>query len=60
MRKLIVFKHENPLGNCPSYLLFDKIKIEQNNLPSPPRNFSHYTITIDENMPSGVELLSKI
>lgn len=60
MRKLYIFKHSNILGNCPSHILFDKIKIEQNNYPEPPRAFSDYTITIEEKMPQGVELISKI
>ena len=53
MRKLIVFKHDSVLGNCPSHILFDKITVEENTVP--PRKFSDYNITIDENMPEGVE-----
>lgn len=60
MRKLYVFKHENRLGNCPSNVLFDKITIEQNNAPAPPRKFSDYTIAVDEAMPEGVQLISKL
>ena len=60
MRKLYVFKHDNILGNCPAHILFDKIDIKQNNEPNPPRKFTDYTITIDEEMPNGVELISKI
>ena len=60
MRKLYVFKHDNVLGNCPSHILFDKINILQNNSPNPPRKFADYTIEIDEDMPDGVELISKI
>ena len=60
MRKLYIFKHENILGNSPSNLLFDKIKIEQNNYPSPAREFSDYTISIDTNLPDGVELIEKL
>ncbi len=58
MRKLYVFKHENILGNSPSHLLFDKISIKE--LSDVPRAFSDYEISIDENMPKGVELISKI
>lgn len=58
MRKLIVFKHENVLGNSPSHILFDKIKIEENN--PVPRHYSDYTVTIDRSMPDGVELIEKL
>lgn len=60
MRKLYVFKHSSVLGNCPSHILFDKIQIKQNNMPSPPRKFSDYDISVDEVMPNGVEFSSKI
>ncbi len=58
MRKLYVFKHDNVLGNCPSNVLFDKISIKSQT--SIPRKFSDYSITVDENMPSGVTFTSKI
>jgi len=58
MRKLIVFKHENVLGNSPSHILFDKIKIEENNPVQ--RHYSDYTVTIDRSMPEGVELIEKL
>ncbi len=60
MRKLYIFKHSNILGSCPSHILFDKIKVAQNNYPAPARAFSDYTISVDEEMPSGVELISRI
>lgn len=59
MRKLYVFKHENFLGNCPSHILFDKVKISQKSIEA-PRRFTDYEIAVDENMPEGVELISKI
>lgn len=60
MRKLYIFKHSNVLGNCPSHILFEKIKIDQNNFPTPPRSFKDYTISIDNQLPEGVELISKL
>lgn len=60
VRKLFVFKHENPLGSCPSHLLFDKITVKQNNLPAPPKCISDYTIEVDDAMPEGVTLTVKI
>ncbi|MFT8736816.1 MAG: type I-C CRISPR-associated protein Cas7/Csd2 [Zymomonas mobilis] len=72
-RKLIVFKHENALGNAPAHILFDRIKIGRNidnqihpidsrldNL-LPARAFSDYIVDIDrENFPAGVEILELI
>lgn len=72
-RKLIVFKHENPLGNAPAGKLFDLVRIGRNvdgefrtidqrldNLP-PARKFSDYIIDIDhENLPAGVEIIEKL
>ena len=59
MRKLYVFKHDSAIGNAPSQVLFDKIKVE-NTSGSVPRNFTDYTVTVDHEMPAGVELIEKI
>lgn len=72
-RKLIVFKHDNALGNAPAHALFDLVKIGRNvdgefriidrridNLP-PARAFSDYIVSIDrENLPAGVEIIEKL
>jgi len=58
MRKLIIFKHDSVLGNCPSHILFDKISIAENTVP--PRKFTDYSISIDEEMPEGVEMIEKL
>lgn len=58
MRKLYVFKHEQPLGNCPAAVLFDKIAIKEK---TPlPRCFKDYEITVDTAMPNGVEFIEKL
>lgn len=59
MRKLYLFKHDNVLGACPSQILFDKIQVKEK-IQEVPRNFSDYEITIDRNMPAGVELIEKL
>lgn len=59
MRKLYLFKHDNVLGACPSQILFDKIQVKEK-IQEVPRNFSDYEITIDRNMPVGVELIEKL
>lgn len=73
-RKLIVFKHDNALGNAPAHALFDRVKIGRNvdgefraiddkrigNEP-PARKFSDYVIEIDrDNLPAGVEIIEKL
>lgn len=59
MRKLYIFKHDCVLGNAPSHLLFDKISVKQKN-EGPARSFNDYDIIVDEDMPNGVELISKL
>ncbi len=59
MRKLYVFKHDSELGNAPAQALFDKIKVERTG-SSVPRSFTDYTVTVDHDMPAGVELIEKI
>ena len=60
MRKLYVFKHSNVLGNCPSHILFDKIQVNLKNEEEPPRRFGDYQITVEGQMPEGVELIEKL
>lgn len=57
-RKLVVFKHSSHLGNARSGELFEKVIIESK---TPlPREFKDYEITIDENVPEGIELMIKL
>ncbi len=73
-RKLIVFKHENALGNAPAHLLFERVRIGRNvdgafraiddkrigNEP-PARKFSDYIIEIDrDDLPAGVEIIERL
>ena len=60
VRKLIVFKHDSTLGNAPSVVLFDKIKIAKKPGVEYPRAYSDYDISIDETMPAGVEMIVKL
>lgn len=60
MRKLYVFKHECPLGNAPSHVLFDLIEAKQIT-DEYPRAYKDYEIHVDyDKIPNGVELLEKI
>jgi CRISPR-associated protein Csd2 len=60
MRKLYVFKHDSAIGNAPSHLLFDRIAVERKSGVEVARKFADYTVTVDRNMPEGVELIEKI
>jgi CRISPR-associated protein Csd2 len=72
-RKLIVFKHDNALGNGPAHALFDRISVGRNidgefreidsriDNYAPARAFKDYAITIDrDNLPEGVKIIEKL
>lgn len=56
-RKLVVFKHDNAMGNAPAHKLFDCVTVERVNgeQDTPARAFSDYCITVNrEAVPSEV------
>jgi CRISPR-associated protein Csd2 len=56
-RKLIVFKHDNPLGNAPAHLLFDSVKVERvsGEADAPARQFNDYKVSIEGTaLPNGI------
>ncbi|GAB2723406.1 type I-C CRISPR-associated protein Cas7/Csd2 [Halomonas garicola] len=62
-RKLIIFKHDNPMGNAPAHLLFDSVKVERANgeNESPARDYSDYRVSINtERLPKGVSVEEKL
>ena len=53
-QKLIVFKHDSPLGNAPANKLFELVKVKKV-CDGAPRSFSDYTVTIDKaGLPANV------
>lgn len=60
VRKLIVFKHESELGNAPAFSLFNKIKIERKDMSKPARCFEDYTVSLEGDMPTGVECIEML
>lgn len=73
-RKLVVFRHENALGNAPAHKLFERVQIGRRingdfrdpddsgigNHP-PARKFADYMVRIDgADLPAGVEILDLI
>ncbi|MCE8021682.1 type I-C CRISPR-associated protein Cas7/Csd2 [Halomonas sp. MCCC 1A11036] len=62
-RKLIVFKHDNPMGNAPAHLLFDSVKVErvEGEADTPARHYSDYRVTVDvEALPAGVSVEERL
>lgn len=59
-RKLIVFKHASALGNDHASRLFERVKIRRKDNVSVPRAFEDYSVTIDRDGLSGVELVEKL
>ncbi len=61
VRELIVFKHENELGNAPAYKLFDTISVKRKDPSMPARTYQDYEIHVDnDHLPQGVECLRMI
>ena len=55
-RKLVVFKHQDALGNAPAHALFEAVKAQKNK--EVPREFGDYTVTVDRiAIPSTVEVM---
>jgi CRISPR-associated protein Csd2 len=53
-RKLIVFEHENVMGNAPAHKLFEAVKIKRvDNGDSPARSYADYCVSVDA-VPDGV------
>lgn len=60
-RKLIVFKHNEALGNAPAWKLFDSVKVVRKPGVDIPRSFEDYTVTVDKSAFSGqVEVLELV
>jgi len=56
-RKLIVFKHDHPMGNAPAHKLFELVKVVRTNgeADTPARSFADYQVSIDyAGVPAGV------
>lgn len=59
-QKIIVFKHQDKLGNAPAHKLFDLINIKRaEGSEGPARSFKDYTVTVGQ-APAGVEIIEKL
>ncbi|MFG6178673.1 type I-C CRISPR-associated protein Cas7/Csd2 [Halomonas sp. THAF12] len=62
-RKLIVFKHDHPMGNAPAHRLFDIVKVvrDEGEENTPARHYSDYRVSIDAGaLPAGVSVDEKL
>lgn len=58
-RKLVIFKHDNAMGNAPAHVLFDRIKIEraEGEADTPARSYGDYQVRVDsQDLPAGVSV----
>lgn len=56
VRALIVFKHEDLLGNAPAHKLFDLLEIEKKDPDKAPRSYEDYTVNFKKSaLPDRVE-----
>lgn len=73
-RRLILFKHDSPIGNAPAHRLFERVTVQRvfegeeyvpgdrlaHNL-RPARAFSDYVVHVDDGgLPAGVQLIDRI
>lgn len=61
-RRLIVFKHDNAMGNAPAHVLFDSVKVERvdsSEQRGPARDYSDYQVVIGK-VPAGVTVEEKL
>jgi CRISPR-associated protein Csd2 len=56
VREIFVFSHRSELGNMPAHQLFERVHIAASPERIPPRAFSAYEISVDEDLPSSVVL----
>lgn len=60
VRELIVFKHENELGNCPAYRLFDSVIVKRIS-DQAARTYADYQVMVmEEKIPKGVTVIRMI
>lgn len=61
-RKLIVFKHDNIMGNAPAHKLFDAVTTERvGDDTAPARSFKDYRVNIEHGaIPDGVSVEEKL
>lgn len=60
-QRLIVFKHNNVLGNAPAQKLFKLVDVRRKADVKFARSFDDYDVSVDDkNLPAGIEILEKL
>lgn len=54
--KLVVFKHEDKLGNAPAKKLFDLVTVEAKTPELPPRSFDDYVVRVSDAKPKKITI----
>lgn len=57
LRGLYVFTHEEPVGNAPAHVLFERVQARRKSGIETTRKFGDYSVSVDETgLPAGVTL----
>lgn len=60
-RRLVVFRHDSPLGLAPSHALFDRVRVAPREDAGPIRGIGDFDFTIDHaDLPAGIRIESRI
>ena len=62
-RKLVIFKHENRLGNMHAHELFARVRVcrkAESEASGPARSFADYEVSIDREGLNGVEIQERL
>ena len=59
MQKVVIFKHESPLGNASSHKLFDQVRIIRKDGCAVARKFTDYNVFVptQDQLPAGVSIV---
>jgi CRISPR-associated protein Csd2 len=61
VRKLIVFKHDSFLGNAPSHIMLERVKVARIDEEMPARKYEDYQVTVEKNdLPLGVTVDERV
>ena len=60
-RGLYIFQHSSQLGNAPAHSLFERVSAKLQEPSKPPRNFSDYQLSINQdNFPNEINLIRRL
>ncbi|MDR2819149.1 MAG: type I-C CRISPR-associated protein Cas7/Csd2 [Desulfovibrio sp.] len=60
-RKLVIFKHDSPLGCAPAHTLFERVSVRRKDVNAPARSFTDYKVTVNtNNLPKGMAIEERL